>query len=101
MTLAGLAMLPLLEAWNFVVYPDSMCESTPSGTPDGDGDSGCEPTPENHRCFEISNMGNCELYLFATEDDCEDGDAQNSYGAADEDEPIPPDYQWDAYYVIC
>ena len=96
-----LLAFPLAKAWNFVVYPDSGCNAVASGAPSGSGDSGCTDTPSNHRSFEISNMGSCELYLFATTADCNDGNAQQFYGAGDEDECIPPDYQWDSYFVDC
>lgn len=90
-----------VNAWTFTVYPDSECESTASGSPSGTDDSGCTATPANHRSFEIDDMGSCELYLFADEDDCDDGEAQQFYDATDEDECIPPDFTWDYYYVIC
>lgn len=96
-----LLALPVAKAWNFVVYPDSECESAPSGEPSGDGDSGCQDTPANHRSFEISNMGSCELFLFATATDCDDGNSEQFYGAGDENTCIPPDFQWDSYFFDC
>jgi hypothetical protein len=98
-----LLALPATKAWNFVVFPDSECETDPpSGAPSGTGDTdGCQDTPANHKSFEISNMGSCELYLFAMDDDCENGDAQQFYDATNEDVCIPPDFQWDSYFVDC
>lgn len=60
----------------------------------------CQSTPANHGGFELADMGDCELFPFATLDDCEDEEAQQFYTSLDEDEFIPPMFQWDAYYVI-
>ncbi|KAK4964101.1 hypothetical protein LTR66_005869 [Elasticomyces elasticus] len=100
-----LKLLPLLllativNSWDFVVYPDSSCESTPSGAPSGTDDGNCETTPANHRGFEISNIGNCILYLYSSLDDCNNDNFEQVYDFGDEDDCIAPDFTWDAYKV--
>lgn len=100
-----LLVLPLLalsaNAWVMTVYPDSECESTPSGAPSGTGDQDCTATPANHRGVEVSQMGNCVIYLAATMDDCENENFEQDYDATVADICIPPDFQWDAYAVQC
>lgn len=45
-------------------------------------------------------MGNCELDLYATEEDCENSESQQFYGQANEGDCIPPMFQWDYYTVV-
>jgi hypothetical protein len=67
----------------------------------GDGDKECQDTANPHECFRISNMGNCELYLHATADDCEDGESEQFYAATEEDIDIRPDFDWNSWSVLC
>lgn len=91
------------SCWDFVVYPDSEGELTPTAEFSEDGNTICRNTPENAGSFEISNMGNCILYLYSDLDTCrDDGDVQNwedLYDFGDEDQTIAPDFTWDNWYV--
>jgi hypothetical protein len=96
-----LAAAGAANAWTFTVYPDSECESTPSGSPSGTANVGCTSTPANHKSFEITSMGNCILYLYTDLDTCnnDDTDFEQVYDFGEEDECIPPDFTWDAYSI--
>lgn len=96
-----LALLPLASAWSFTVYSHSECETTPSASYTGTGDTDCAILEASHRGFEIADMGNCELYLFSANDDtCADDDAQQWYDATNEDVCIPPMFTWDSWIII-
>jgi hypothetical protein len=88
-------------AWNFVVFPDSECESTPSGEEKGVGTRVCTQVPASHRSFEISNMGSCRLFLYDSERTCHVDDWEQVYDAGNSDRCIPPDYIWDYYMMEC
>lgn len=45
-------------------------------------------------------MGNCQIDLYADEDDCNDRVSQQFYGAANEGVCIPPQFKWDYYTVV-
>jgi hypothetical protein len=89
----------LVSAWDFEIFDGDCTTSTDLET--GDGDKECEDTPNPHECFRISNMGNCELYLHATADDCEDGESEQFYDASNEDTDIRPDFNWNSWSVLC
>jgi hypothetical protein len=97
-------LLPLVlltaasHAWQFIVYPDSECESAPSGVLEGEGNTECRSVPANHRSLEIHDLGGCLLYLYATMEDClQSNFPSESYDNGEEDECIAADFQWDAY----
>jgi hypothetical protein len=88
------------NAWEFIVYPDSECESTSSGVVSGGGNTECALTPQNHRSLEIHNLGNCVLYLYSSFDDCVNQyEPEEAYDNGEEDECIAPNFIWDAYEV--
>lgn len=45
-------------------------------------------------------MGNCEIDLYATEEDCDNSRSQQTYDQGDEDVCVPPMFQWDYYTVF-
>lgn len=62
--LSGLTLMMLVTVpspWDFTIFGDSECETTPSAHYSGDGGEGCPENPTSHRIFEIDNMGNCIL----------------------------------------
>ena len=87
------------RAWNFVVYSDSVCETSPSANYSGDGNQGCTDNPTAHRGFEIYDMKNCLIQLYATQEDCDTLNWQQEYGAGNEETCIPPDFVWDYYEI--
>lgn len=87
------------SGWAFVIYPDSECENTPSDHISGDDDLVCAENSASHRCFEIHDMGNCILWLYATEEDCTNDDFQQQYDFGEEDQSIPPNFEWDWFTV--
>ncbi|KAF5021120.1 hypothetical protein F66182_6820 [Fusarium sp. NRRL 66182] len=92
--------VPACSAWDFVVYPDSGCNtSPPSGHEKGDGFRDCTAVPANHRSFELSNIGSLRLYLYSSQEDCDNDEWQQFYDAANQDVCIPPQYTWD-YYIV-
>lgn len=98
--LPALAMLgTAARAWDFVVYADGECETTPSAHYSGDDNQLCTENPTSHRGFEISDMGNCVLTLYETEDDCNTLNWQQEYDAMNEDTCIPPQFVWDWYEI--
>ncbi|KAF5589547.1 hypothetical protein FPCIR_6750 [Fusarium pseudocircinatum] len=88
------------SAWDFEVWPDSGCDtSPPSGHESGDGFRDCTKVPASHKSFEISNMGGLKLYLYSSEEECDNDEWEQNYDAAFEGLCIPPQFIWD-YYVI-
>ena len=71
-TTSLLLLAPVVRSWNFEVFDEDCVTSTDAYS--GTTDELCEDTPNPHECFRISNMGNCELYLHATAEDCDDGE---------------------------
>ncbi|KAJ3539119.1 hypothetical protein NM208_g5618 [Fusarium decemcellulare] len=97
---ALILLAKVCSAWDFEVWPDSGCNtSPPSGHESGDGFRDCTEVPASHKSFEISNMGGLKLYLYSLEEDCDNDDWEQNYGAAFEGMCIPPQFIWD-YYVV-
>lgn len=101
--LAPAALLLLARAssaWDFVVYPDSSCDTDPpSGHESGSEARDCTEIPANHRSLEISNLGNYRVYLYSSQEDCDNDEWEQWYDAANQDTCIAPQYTWD-YYVV-
>ncbi len=100
LTIATL-LLPTVYSWGFEIFGETGCDGVSTDKKSGTGDTGCKKTPNPHRCFRIENMGSCELYLFANKADCKNGDAEQFYGAGNEDEDISPDFEWNYYFIDC
>lgn len=94
-----LLLSPVVQSWNFEIFDQDCTTSTDVET--GTTDVECTDTPNPHECFQISNMGNCELYLHDTADDCEAGESEQFYDATNEDVCICPDFSWNSYSVLC
>ncbi|KAF5974115.1 hypothetical protein FCOIX_8450 [Fusarium coicis] len=90
----------LANAWTFTIYGDGDCESTPSGDLEGGGNQGCESIPNPHRGFELEDLGNCQIDLYANEGDCNSGVPQQFYDETLEGICIGPDFLWDYYTVV-
>jgi hypothetical protein len=88
-----------VKAWDFEIFDGDCVTSTDLET--GNGDKECQETPNPHECFRMSNMGNCELYLHASLDDCEAGESEQFYDAGNEDEDISPQFSWNAWSMLC
>lgn len=87
------------RAWEFAIYPDTGCETTANAHYTGSGNQGCTSNPTNHRCFELSNMGDCWIALYSTEQNCQNGVDEDQYNSVNENDPISPDYTWDWYEI--
>lgn len=98
-TTSLLCLSTAVTGWDFEVFDEGCVTSTDSYT--GTTDELCEDPPNPHQCFRISNMGNCELYLHATADDCDDGESEQFYDNTNEDVDISPEFQWDSWSVDC
>ena len=92
-------LIPLVRGWDFEIFDQDCVTSTDLET--GANDVTCETTANPHDCFQISNMGTCELYLHSSVDSCEDGESEQFYDNTNEDECICPDFSWDSYSVDC
>ncbi|EMT64383.1 hypothetical protein FOC4_g10010882 [Fusarium odoratissimum] len=99
-TRALLLLATVANAWKFTIYGDGDCESTPSGDLRGDGNKDCTSIPNPHRGFWLEDMGNCQIDLYANEDDCDDGVPQQFYDATNQGVCIGPQFQWDYYTVV-
>ncbi|RKL06346.1 hypothetical protein BFJ68_g10352 [Fusarium oxysporum] len=97
---ALLLLATVANAWKFTIYGDGDCESTPSGDLRGDGNKDCTSIPNPHRGFWLEDMGNCQIDLYANEDDCDDGVPQQFYDATNQGVCIGPQFQWDYYTVV-
>lgn len=101
--LAPAALLLLAKAcsaWDFVVYPDSGCNTNPpSGHESGSGARDCTAVPANHRSFEMTSFGNYRLYFYSSQDNCDNDEWEQFYDNTNQDTCIPPQYTWD-YYVV-
>ncbi|KAL2015355.1 hypothetical protein VTK56DRAFT_5773 [Thermocarpiscus australiensis] len=67
------------NAWDFVIYGDSECEMTPTAHFSESGNKDCTHVPDPHGAFELENMGNCQMDLYATLADCQNSISQQWY----------------------
>ncbi|KAK4235361.1 hypothetical protein C8A03DRAFT_36793 [Achaetomium macrosporum] len=96
----GLVLLgTAANGWDFIVYGDSECETTPTAQFSGGDNHDCTRVPDPLRAFELHNMGNCWLWLYATEQDCRNRNGQQFYDATNEAACIRPTFQWDYFDV--
>lgn len=87
------------NAWVFTVYGDSECETTPSGSHSSDDNQGCTQLTESRRGFELDDMDYCVLTLYSSED-CDDESLENFYDATNQNQCIPPNYEWHSFDVF-
>lgn len=101
--LAPAALLLLAKAcsaWDFVVYPDSGCNTNPpSDHESGSGARDCTAVPANYRSFGMTSFGNYRLYFYSSQDNCDNDEWEQLYDNDNQDTCIPPQFTWD-YYVV-
>ncbi|KAI0006562.1 hypothetical protein F4779DRAFT_644143 [Xylariaceae sp. FL0662B] len=103
LSLLALTQVPLGSGeWHLEVYGSNDCSGTATYSHNDTDDSGCLPINPAHQSFRVGDLGaDCELYLFATMNDCFSDDPEQWYDQSNEEVCIAPRFQWDAYFVQC
>ncbi|KAB5511528.1 hypothetical protein GE09DRAFT_1067730 [Coniochaeta sp. 2T2.1] len=89
----------LVKAWDFEVFDEDCVTSLDKYS--GTSDVECDDVVEGVKCYRVSNMGTCTLYLHEDDDECEDGDVLDDYTAADEGRDITDHEDFRSHSVHC
>jgi len=89
----------VVRAWDFEVF-DEDC-NTSLDVYSGTADTECQEVIDDVKCYRVSNMGTCTLYLHEDEDECEDGDVLDDYTRDDEGSDITDHEDFKSYSVHC